>query len=149
MSLLYVSGGQSIGASASVSVLSIICFVTVEFKLTHSTFSVCKQYRCLSICILKSLEGMMLIPDLILYFMVIPFSMSFLNLALSPVRHNLVTEQQLIMMKQSRHNGHHFADEETLQSDCRSCLHHLVNCKPGAKPNSLDTESQILSNLSH
>ena len=76
--------------------------------------------------------------------------MSFFNLALSPVRHVLVSEQQqLITMKQSRHNGHHFAGEETLQSDCRSCLHHLVNCKPGAKPNSLDTEAQILSSVSH
>lgn len=92
---------------------------------------------------------MILIPDLILCFMVIPVSMSFFNLALSPARHDLVTEQQLVMMKQSSHNGHYFADEETLQSDCRSCLHHLVNCKPGAKPSSLDTEAQILPNLSH
>ena len=57
VSCLYTSGGQSIGASALVSVLSKIYSVTVEFKLIHSTFSVCKQYRCLSIHILKSLEG--------------------------------------------------------------------------------------------
>ena len=87
---------------------------------------------------------MVLIPDLILYFMIITISVSFFNLALSPIRHVLVSEQQqLIMMKQSRHN------EETLQSDCRSCLHHLVNCKPGAKPDSLETEAQILSSVSH
>ena len=48
-------------------------------------------------------------------FVVIPFSMSFFSLALSPARHDLVTEQQLVMMKQSSHNGHYFADEETLQ----------------------------------
>lgn len=51
------------------------------------------------------------------------------------------------MVKQSSHNHHYLAEEETQQKDSGSCLRHLVNYKSGAKPSFPSAEAQILSIL--